>query len=108
MAMDKVESATERVHVMASPELLASSLEAEWTGPVEIKASRPALPGEPWEMAFRECAPEHMSRGETHTAHTMDKVYRGLRKAITGLTEDTAVDIVTHLQNEGILFRERA
>ncbi len=42
---------------------------------------------------------------EYFTEETLLKVYRALRKSVD---EDKAMDIITDLQNEGILFRERA
>lgn len=42
---------------------------------------------------------------ETHDHNTLDKVYKGLTK--TGLDHQQAVDAITNMQNEGILFRER-
>lgn len=108
MGMDKVESATERVHVMASPELLAS-LEEGWTGPVEVKAARPATVGGPWEMAIRPAAQDKiMARlGEAHTAHTMDKVSSAIKSARPDMSTQDIIDIIARLQGAGILFRER-
>lgn len=46
------ENATERAWIMISPELLAQ-LEKDWSVPVQIKARRPARPGDPWELDVR-------------------------------------------------------
>lgn len=46
--------------------------------------------------------------GETHNDRTLEKVRVGLSKAIMGLTEQSATDIIAAMQNAGILFRERA
>jgi hypothetical protein len=44
----------------------------------------------------------------TYDDGTLDKVRAGLSKAITGLTWRSAAEIIAAMQNEGILFRERA
>jgi hypothetical protein len=44
--------------------------------------------------------------GETFDEDTLPKVYAGLRAA--GITGQQAVDAVNQMQNQGILFRERA
>ena len=40
------------------------------------------------------------------TAETMERVYKGL--AAVGLTERQIIDAVNSMQNEGVVFRERA
>jgi len=44
----------------------------------------------------------------TYDDTTLDKVRAGLRKAIMGLTDQSCTDIISAMQNQGILFRERA
>jgi hypothetical protein len=58
--MDKPEvpeQATEKVWLLASPELLAILLEQGWSPPVQIKVTPPTAPGEPWDMEAREHSP---------------------------------------------------
>lgn len=50
------EQATEKVWLLASPELLAEILDQGWTRPVQIRVIPPAMPGGPWDMEAREVA----------------------------------------------------
>lgn len=51
------EQATEKVWLLASPELLAEILEQVWTRPVQIKVTPPTVPGASWEMEARDASP---------------------------------------------------
>lgn len=50
-----------------------------------------------------QCPEEHLHYDE----NTMNKVHQALCDAIPGLSEASAVGIITRFQNAGILFRER-
>lgn len=45
---------------------------------------------------------------EYHDDETLNKVRAALRRSIMGLTDKSAEGIINEMQNEGILFRERA
>ncbi len=47
----------------------------------------------------------NLAAGETHDDRTLDKVRAALARA--GVTPHRATDVITYMQNEGILFRER-
>lgn len=92
-----MENPDQVVTIKASREVIEQL--KDWSDPVQIRIHPAGAEGLGWDMEVRPWP-------EKHDDHTLDKVHKALQEY--GLETQERVDLITMMQNKGILFRERA